>query len=145
MPGEPPAPSSPAALLRGLRNRLFGDRGERAAVAVLRRAGLKIVARNVRNAGGEIDVLARDGETLVFVEVKTRKSSRAGSPVEAVTHDKRTRLTRAALVELKRRGRLGWPCRFDVVAITWPEGASDPEVVHYRHAFEATGVTSAFS
>ncbi|HSG69457.1 MAG TPA: YraN family protein, partial [Planctomycetaceae bacterium] len=65
-------------------NRLFGDRGERLAVRHLKKSGLKIVARNYRNRFGEIDIIALDGQTIVFVEVKTRKSNAAGSPLEAV-------------------------------------------------------------
>ncbi|MEM7811599.1 MAG: YraN family protein [Planctomycetota bacterium] len=137
--------SRPADLLRGVRNKIFGDRGERAAVVFLRRAGLKIVATNVRNVGGEIDVIARDGDVLVFVEVKTRTSAFAGTPAEAVTADKRRRLTRAAAAEMKRRRWHGRRCRFDVLALLWPEGEGSPDVTHYRHAFEADDSVGPFA
>lgn len=126
--------------------RLFGDRGERAAARHLKRQGMRIIARQHRSRLGEIDLVALDAGRVVFVEVKTRKSDAAGRPEEAVTAAKQRQLTRLALEYLKRRGWLGKkPARFDVVAITWPDGGRRPEIVHYRNAFEATGVHGMFS
>jgi putative endonuclease len=124
-------------MLRGWINRLFGDRGERAAEKFLRRLGYKIVARNVRNRLGEIDILALDGRTLVFVEVKTRKSDAAGNPAEAVTEAKQKQLVRAASAYLTSQGLHGQPVRFDVVTVIWPERERTPEITHFKHAFEA--------
>ena len=126
--------------------RLLGDRGERLAARHLRRQGMRIVARQHRSRLGEIDLIAADAGCVVFVEVKTRRSDAAGRPEEAVTPAKQRQLTRLALEYLKRRGWLARrSARFDIVAITWPEGRSQPEIVHYRNAFEPTGVHGMFS
>jgi len=89
--------------------------------------------------------VAVDRDTIVFVEVKTRTSADAGDPSEAVGADKQRRLTHLALGWLKRHGLMEQPARFDVVAITWPEGCRRPQVEHYPNAFEATGPRGFFS
>lgn len=126
---------------RDLWRRLLGDRGERAAARHLRRRGLRIITRNYRTPQGEIDLIARDGDTLVFVEVKSR---RQGTPAEAVTPEKQRRLTLAALHFMKRHDLLDCPCRFDVVAVVWPEGRRRPEIEHFPAAFEAVGCGQLF-
>ena len=123
---------------------LLGDKGERVAVRFLKKQGYRIVARKSRSRIGELDVVAVDGECIVFVEVKTRSSHVAGQPVEAVTAAKQHQLTRAALAWLKSRGLLERRARFDVIAITWGDGR-DPEIQHFRNAFEATGRGQMFS
>jgi putative endonuclease len=85
---------------------------------------------------GEIDLIAREGDTLVFVEVKTR---RHGVPAEAVTLAKQRRITLAALDFLGRYNVQEVRSRFDVVAIVWPEERRDPQIEHIRNAFEAVG------
>jgi len=122
--------------IRALLGRLFGDRGEREAARYLRRRGMRVIQRGYATTQGEIDLIVRDGSTLVFVEVKAR---RRGNPAEAVTPEKQRRLTLAALHFLKRHGLLEQPCRFDVVAIVWPEGRDRPSIEHFPHAFEAVG------
>jgi putative endonuclease len=116
------------ALLRRLLQRLvppsassrdagFGRRGERAARHALVKAGYRILGRNVRTPGGEIDLLALDGETLVLVEVKA--TARAGfNPADRVDRAKRRRLCAAKAWLARRRGFAGRPFRFDVVAVT---------------------------
>ena len=112
---------------RGLRSQKpLGARGEAAAATFLKRRGYKIVARGDRLKAGEIDLVAVDRQTVVFVEVKTRESAETGHPAEAVNAAKQTRLTRAAVAYLKRHGLLECPARFDVVAITWPAGKRRP-------------------
>ena len=123
---------------------LLGDKGERLAVRYLKKQGYRIVARKSRSRIGEIDVVAVDGDCIVFVEVKTRSSHVAGQPVEAVTAAKQHQLTRVALAWLKSRGLLEHRARFDVIAITWREGR-DPEIQHFRNAFETTGRGQMFS
>lgn len=123
-------------IARAVLNRLFGDRGERLAARHLRRQGLRIILRGYRTPQGEVDLIAREGPTLVFVEVKAR---RRGVPAEAVTLEKQRRLTLAALAFLKRHGLLEHPCRFDVVAIVWPDDRQPPAIEHFRDAFEAFG------
>jgi len=122
--------------IRALLGRLFGDRGEREAARYLRRRGMRVIQRGYATTQGEIDLIVRDGSTLVFVEVKAR---RRGNPAEAVTPEKQRRLSLAALHFLKRHGLLEQPCRFDVVAIVWPEGRDRPSIEHFPHAFEAVG------
>ena len=127
------------------RYRSLGQRGERAAGRYLRRLGYIIVARGERGPLGEIDLVAVDGRTIVFVEVKTRRSHDAGHPTEAVGPEKQKRLTRLALAYLKRHDLLECAARFDVLAITWPEGARKPKLQHYKNAFEAVGRGQMFS
>jgi putative endonuclease len=93
-----------------------GRRGEQLAARHLKRSGYIILARNYRTAGAEIDLIALDNDTLVFVEVKARGGTGFGLPQEAVDYDKRERIRRAALVYAERRG-VDLPARFDVVAI----------------------------
>lgn len=123
---------------RGILNRLLGNRGERAAAKYLKQQGYRILARQSRSRIGEIDLIALDGRTVVFVEVKTRASLAAGHPAEAITAAKRRQLTRTALSWLKRRNMLHCSSRFDVIAITWQEGKR-PVIEHYKSAFEPTG------
>jgi putative endonuclease len=125
--------------------RSLGDRGEAAAEKFLKRLGYKIVAARDRTALGELDLVAVDGRTVVFVEVKTRHSHEAGHPVEAVDATKQARLTRLALAFLKRHDLLESAARFDVVAITWQDGAAAPQIEHFVNAFEAVGRGQMFS
>lgn len=120
-----------------LLNRItLGKSGEDLACRELQRLGYAILARRYRTRYGEIDIVARDGPTLVFVEVKARTSDRFGAPAEAVTLDKQARLTAMARDYLARRGAAGAPCRFDVVAIRFGRaGRLDVEV--FRSAFDA--------
>ena len=120
-------------------NRFFGDRGEREAARYLRRRGYKILARKFRTRLGELDLVARDDETIVFVEVKTRSTNQAGHPTEAITPAKQRRLTQLALAFLKRYGLLERRARFDVVSIVWSSGSRPPTIEHYPNAFEAVG------
>jgi putative endonuclease len=131
--------------MAGWLRKLLGNRGERAAARYLRRNGFRILARQFANRYGEIDLIALDGDSIVFVEVKTRTSDVAGQPVEAVTLDKQSRLTRAALAYLKSRGLLEFRARFDVVALVWPAGSREPVVQHYRNAFSPAGFGQLYS
>src|SRR5512139_2003271 len=101
---------------------LLGKAGEDLACRELRRRGYAVVARRYRTRGGEIDIVARDGETVVFVEVKTRRTSRFGAPQEAVTWRKRARLRALATDYLSRHRLTDCPCRFEVVAVTIGDG-----------------------
>jgi putative endonuclease len=122
--------------LRALLNRLLGERGERAAARYLRRQGMRVIVRGYRTRYGEIDLIARDGDTLVFVEVRSR---RHGEPAETITPEKERRLTLASLHFLKRYGLLEARSRFDVVAIVWPDDRRPPRIEHFRNAFDAVG------
>ena len=131
--------------MRGWLTRWLGDRGERAAARYLRQQGFKILARQHSSRLGEIDLIALDGDCVVFVEVKTRRSDAAGHPVEAVTLEKQRQLTRLALAWLKQHNLLERRARFDVVAILWPEDSRHPEIQHYRNAFEPVGFGQMYS
>ena len=107
----------------------LGESGEEAACRELRRRGYAILARRYRTRHGEIDIIARHGEVLVFVEVKTRTSHAFGSPLAAVTPVKQRRLVRMAL-EYVTRSHLSQPaCRFDVVGVLVGESRRSIEVV----------------
>ncbi len=133
-----------ALFRRWWRSKPLWRRGEDAAARFLKRLGYKIVARGHRSAGGEIDLVAVDGRTVVFVEVKTRQSHDAGHPAEAIDARKQRRITLAAMVFLKRHELLEHAARFDVVAVTWPDGAKRPTIEHYQNAFEAVGRAQMF-
>jgi putative endonuclease len=110
-----------------------GAYGERVAVRHLEAAGMVVLDRNWRCREGELDVVARDGDTLVFCEVKTRRGTRYGSPAEAVVRAKARRLRRLALYWLAESGLHPPALRFDVVAVlAHSRGAADVE--HLRGA-----------
>ena len=91
--------------------------GESLAAEHLKARGCKILAKNYRARRGEIDIIVRDGEFIVFVEVKTRRSLRFGLPQEAVTIQKQRQISKVALAYLQAQNLLDAPCRFDVIAI----------------------------
>jgi putative endonuclease len=128
----------------GWLRKLFGNRGEATAVRFLKQCGFQILVRQLRNNFGEIDIIALDGDCVVFVEVKTRTSDAKGRPAEAVTRDKQRQLTRTALAWLKRQGWLDRRCRFDVISITW-QAKQPPQIEHLRGAFEAIGNDGLYS
>jgi putative endonuclease len=109
----------------------LGTRGEDLAAAHLEQAGMLVVARNWRCRHGELDVVARDGPTLVFCEVKTRRGLGFGGPLAAITPAKQARLRRLASAYLAAEGHHRGPVRFDAVGILWhPDGRV--EVEHVR-------------
>lgn len=118
LPATPPTPRAQ-----------LGAQGEEIAAAHLARAGLRVVARNFRTRRGEVDIVAQDGETLVFVEVRTRRTASFGSPEESVTARKRRRIVLAAQQYLQEHGLEARPWRVDVAAVVLRAGA--PEVRHY--------------
>jgi putative endonuclease len=125
-----PTPPKPPP---GRRNAL-GSYGERVAVRVLTEAGLQVLDRNWRCRDGELDVVARDGDALVFCEVKTRTGVGFGHPAEAVTPAKRARLRRLARAWLAAHEHHAPDLRFDVVGVQVP--VSGPvRVTHLRNAF----------
>src|SRR5262245_20604283 len=124
--------------------RPVGQRGEELAARFLERRGFAILARNLRSRLGEIDLIARDGRTLVFVEVKARRGSGGDPPQAAVDGRKQARLARVAVDYLARERAGGEACRFDVVAVTFDAG--DPaggvaRIEHFPGAFAVDGWT----
>ena len=115
---------------------LFGKTGEDLACRELERRGYAIVARRYRRRGGELDIIARDGATLVFVEVKAREGRSFGDAAEAVTSFKRRRMARLALDYMMRHHLSGCPCRFDVVSIHFDSG--EPAIEVFQGAFDVT-------
>lgn len=112
----------------------LGKSGEDLAVAELTRRGYAILARRYRTRHGEIDIVARDGDTVVFVEVKARTTREFGMAAEAVTGWKQRRLTAMAVDYLARHRLTDRPCRFDVVAIM-PKESGAPAVEVFPNAF----------
>jgi putative endonuclease len=112
----------------------LGRIGEDLACRELERSGCAILARRYRRRGGELDIIALDGQTIVFVEVKTRDGNEFGAGVEAVTGLKRRRMGEVAVDYLARHRLAGRPCRFDVVSIML--GGDGPVIEWYRNAFD---------
>jgi uncharacterized protein (TIGR00252 family) len=109
--------------------RRLGEQGEDLAAAALKKQGYKILERNYVTPLGEIDLIARQGKTLVVVEVKTRKSTRYGSPQEGVSLAKQKRLRRLADYYLKDKRLTGASVRFDVVAVTLAGDEPQVEII----------------
>jgi putative endonuclease len=116
--------------------RSLGERGEVVAARYLKKRGYRILMRNFEAAGGEIDIVARKQDLLIFVEVKTRRSANVFKPFQQVNQRKRQALTRAARAYLAHYRDKMPSCRFDVLSIVWPE-KGHPEVEHLTNAFEA--------
>jgi len=110
-----------------------GTEGERATADYLRARGYHILEHNFRCRGGEIDLIAIDGATLVFVEVKLRRSLARGAPIEAVTPLKQSRVRRAAQTYLAYSGQVFQRIRFDVVCIV--KSARKTDITHLKAAF----------
>ena len=119
----------------GARNKTLGARGEEIAAAYLRGQKFTIVERNFRCKGGEVDIVARDGKTFVFVEVKARRSLSFGSPQASVTHFKQRQISKAALTWLAKNRLKDVNARFDVIAIILRE-YEVPRIEHLRNAFD---------
>jgi len=115
----------------------FGKKSESIAANHLKLSGYRILERNYRNQIGEIDIIAKEGPVLVFVEVKARHTRRYGSPKQAVTPAKQAKISRTAMFYLKATGQLQAKARFDVVAIDARYNPPDIEVV--KNAFEFFG------
>jgi putative endonuclease len=114
---------------------ILGKTGEDLACAELERRGYAIVARSYRRRGGELDIIARDGATLVFIEVKARGGRAFGEAAEAVTTLKRQRITQLARDYMMQHHLSDCPCRFDVVAIHFDSGR--PAIEIFQNAFDA--------
>ena len=111
----------------------LGGKGEELAVKFLRKKGYKIKVCNYKTRLGEIDIIAGDGETLVFVEVKTRESLEYGQPFESVNSRKKKKLAMVAMLYLKKYAEVP-TCRFDVVSIYINNGKPECELI--KDAFE---------
>jgi len=113
-----------------------GKAGERRAVRTLRRAGYRVLARNFRARGGEIDVVAEHEGTIVFVEVKTRRSDSFASPELSVNARKRRKLARTAWYFLEINSLTERDCRFDIVSIVNEQESGRPKIEIIPDAFQ---------
>lgn len=116
-----------------MNKRKFGGEGEADARAFLTGKGIKVLEMNYRRPTGEIDIIARQGRTVLFVEVKRRSSLRYGRPAEAVDRAKQGHILRTAALYLQEKGLSDAPVRFDVVEVM------PGEIRHIENAFDATG------
>jgi putative endonuclease len=121
--------------LSAMDNKGLGERGEEIAAGYLKGQKFTIVERNFRCKGGEVDIIARDGKTLVFVEVKTRRNLSFGPPQSALTPFKQRQISKAALTWLAKKKLFGASARFDVIAILLPDHEV-PVIEHIRDAFD---------
>jgi putative endonuclease len=115
----------------------LGERGEKFAARYLRRHGYKILVRRFKSRAGEIDIVCRQKDWLVFVEVKTRKSDQYGAPSEAVTREKQKHMSKVALeyLRLLDNPQIHW--RFDIVEVIMQDGARKPDDIRLiQNAFD---------
>jgi len=116
---------------------ILGARGEKAAAKHLRRHGYKILTKNFRSGKAEVDLIARDKDWLVFVEVKTRKTEEFGAPSEAVQQEKQRNLSKAALDYLRQLGNPRIHFRFDIVEVVQRADSRKPDDVRLiQNAFD---------
>jgi putative endonuclease len=116
----------------------LGKTGEDLAVDVLTARGYAILERRYRTRHGEIDIVAEDAGTIVFVEVRARATAEFGRAAETVTDAKKRKVTAMAVEYLARHRIANRPCRFDVVAIDGATGSS-PDITVFPNAFDAEG------
>jgi len=115
-------------------NLFLGKSGEEIATSLLKENGYKILARNFKTKIGEIDIIARDKDTISFVEVKTRHSDKFGLPQEAISSSKQRQISKAALAYLKDNNLLNNKARFDVVSVIISQ--NQPKIDLIKNAFE---------
>ena len=125
-------------MLRGIYNKITGQCGEDAAASFLKKKKYKVIERNYKNKIGEIDIIARDKENLIFVEVKTRGSDKFGTPAEAVTYYKKQKIVNTAKVYLAENPT-DLNIRFDIVEVYGGFDGTHFNLVqinHFEHVFE---------
>ena len=108
----------------------FGEKGESMAARYLKTTGYKIIEKNYRTQLGEIDIIAQDGKTIVFVEVKSRRSVQFGSPKWAITPQKQRKISMVALQYLKKTDQSSAKARFDVVTIIATRDKQTIEIIN---------------
>jgi len=114
--------------------RKFGEKSESIAASYLKKQGYKIIEQNYRTKLGEIDIIAKDKDTIAFVEVKARRSGQFGNPKWAVTPKKQRKISMVALQYLKTNGQSNVKARFDVVSII--SSHDNPNIEIVKNAFE---------
>lgn len=118
-------------------NLYLGKRGEETAIGLLQENGYKILSKNYKTKLGEIDIVARDKDTICFIEVKTRQSDKFGLPSEAISAFKQRQISKAALAFLKEKNLMDKRARFDIVSIIYSK--EKPEAGLIKDAFELDG------
>lgn len=114
-------------------NLVFGNAGEKIAISYLETLGYKILEANYRMLGGEIDIVAKEGDVLAFIEVKARRSTTFGTPEEAITPWKVRRLIRTAQVYKLTHKNLPDAMRIDVLTIAFTDLSSSPTIALYKN------------
>ncbi len=114
----------------------FGEKGENRATQFLKLRGYQILTRNVRFSKGEIDIVAKNENSIVFIEVKTRHSAEYCHPIEAVDKKKQKKIKQMGLryYREKKYAGQGFAIRFDIVTLIWPDG-EEPVIEHFVDAF----------
>lgn len=119
-----------------MNNRTFGTKGEQEAMRYLSEHGYHILCRNFRvGRMGEIDLIGKDGNTLCFIEVKTRSNSRYGTPAEAVSCMKQVTITKVAQVYMQRNNCFNLPVRFDIVELLMDRNGQAQDIRLIQNAF----------
>lgn len=114
----------------------LGRRGEDEAAGYLKKLGYRIVGRRERILRGDIDIVALDGRTVVFVEVRSRSDTEHGHPAETVGNKKQRRIAELAAAYIRRHKLEDQSVRIDVIAVTFPANAP-PVIEHYQNAFDS--------
>ncbi len=116
---------------------VFGRSAEDLAEQMLRKKGYRILERNLRIAGGELDLIADDQDTLVFIEVKARRGNQFGGAPYAITTRKKQQIIKLALCYLSQRGLTNKQCRLDVILVDGTNGHT-PQLTQIEQAFEVS-------
>lgn len=112
---------------------LLGKQSEDLAARYLQKVGYKIITKNYSCRQGEIDLIAREKDVLVFVEVRSKQNQRYGLPIETIDKNKQMKIKKAAANYLHQQGKNDCYCRFDAVAVLWEDNI--PQISLYRDAF----------
>ena len=115
-----------------MQKNIYGKRSEIIASDYLKKKGYKILETNYKNNVGEIDIIAKDKDYIVFVEVKARISQKFGHPLEAIDEEKQRKINAIASIYLVKNKKYGTKCRFDAISIL---GIENPEITHIIDAF----------
>jgi putative endonuclease len=137
--------SEPSPARKPWWRRWFGNRSERAAARFLKGLGYRIVARNYSCPLGELDLIALDNGCIVFVEVRSTGDEDPLRAAASVDYNKQKQLTKLAVHFLQAKKLLDRAARFDVLAVSWPAGKSEPAITHYINAFDAVGRGQMFN
>lgn len=122
-----------------MKNKLLGKYGEDIVSNYISKNGMSIVKRNYSCKSGEIDIIASQGDTIVFIEVKTRTSEKYGRPSQAVSVSKQRKLIKTALMFMTQKNLFDYSCRFDVVEVNVDKETKSYNITYIKDAFQYTG------